>query len=149
MTIDEINTLISIGATRKCNDCDTELPVSEFFIKKGKTEVQYRFNSPCKSCANVNRNRNYHASYFRKMKYNVSDLEYEQMLIKQNYSCAICEEHYSKFNKALSIDHCHNTGKIRGLLCGNCNSGIGMLKDSITLVKSAANYLAKYKVQDL
>jgi hypothetical protein len=43
--------------------------------------------------------------------------------------------------KELAIDHCHKTGKIRGLLCKNCNQGLGQFKDNIDLLLSAAKYL--------
>lgn len=69
---------------------------------------------------------------------------------KQNHLCAICGKaetmkHKDGRVKPLCVDHCHTTDKIRGLLCGRCNSGIGMLKDDISIVESALNYLKSHK----
>lgn len=46
-----------------------------------------------------------------------------------------------EFHKKLSVDHCHKTGKVRGLLCSNCNTAIGLLKEDINVLKNAINYL--------
>src|SRR5712675_1977499 len=60
--------------------------------------------------------------------YNITLDQYNQMFIEQNGNCAICNRNQSEFLKDLSIDHCHETGKIKGLLCINCNTAIGSLK---------------------
>jgi hypothetical protein len=68
---------------------------------------------------------------------------YETMLESQNYSCSICSKKHTD-DKKLHVDHCHTTGKVRGLLCNNCNNGIGKLKDSTELLEKAINYLKTY-----
>lgn len=76
--------------------------------------------------------------------YKLTVPEYERILALQNGVCAICKEFKLHANKTrLSIDHCHITGKVRGLLCDNCNKGIGLLKDNKELVFSAYEYLSK------
>lgn len=67
--------------------------------------------------------------------------QYAAMLAEQHGVCAICASPPS--GRALAVDHNHATGKIRGLLCGNCNRGIGNLQDSIGLLYAAINYLDK------
>ena len=69
--------------------------------------------------------------------------EYEALLVKQEYRCGICKTHTSELPKSLAVDHDHETGEIRGLLCMNCNLGIGKLRDSIDLLKSAIEWLSK------
>jgi Recombination endonuclease VII len=64
-----------------------------------------------------------------------------RLLKEQNGLCAICGNKESE--RRLALDHCHDTGKIRGLLCGTCNTGIGMLKDSVELLEAATKYLSK------
>lgn len=68
--------------------------------------------------------------------------QYEEMLKNQNGVCCICN-HISEDGRQLCVDHCHNTGKIRGLLCNKCNAGIGFFKDRIDVLSSAINYLQK------
>lgn len=68
---------------------------------------------------------------------------YEDMLVKQNMSCAICNQIHSN-TKKLHVDHCHKTGKVRGLLCSNCNNGMGKLGDSIERLNLVINYLKKH-----
>lgn len=88
-----------------------------------------------------------HAIYRRertvKSKYGLDSIEYASMLKAQNNRCAVCLNLFEGKNFA-HVDHCHTTGKIRGLLCRTCNLGIGHLKDDINLVQSAADYLEKF-----
>lgn len=67
--------------------------------------------------------------------------QYQVMYDKQNGCCAICNVHQDKLKQAMCVDHNHITGKIRGLLCGKCNRGIGYLNDSINTLEQAINYL--------
>lgn len=71
--------------------------------------------------------------------------EYNRILSSQNGNCAICGIHNTLSKKALCLDHCHYTGKIRGILCLSCNSGIGYFKDKVGLVYKALLYLEKHK----
>jgi hypothetical protein len=67
--------------------------------------------------------------------------EYTVIFDKQGGVCAICGGPPSK--KMLVVDHCHKTGKIRGLLCNQCNLNLGGFKDSISNLASAIKYLEK------
>lgn len=74
--------------------------------------------------------------------YQMTVAEYEQMLQKQNGGCAICDAKVGRGNtKKLFVDHCHATNKIRGLLCGKCNSALGMLNDNPRLIQKALEYI--------
>lgn len=83
--------------------------------------------------------------------FDVTQYEYNLMLEKQSYRCKICHKHESMVDnrrskiRRLSIDHCHETGQIRGLLCGKCNMAIGLLKHSIETLNSAIIYLTEPK----
>ncbi len=84
-----------------------------------------------------------------KRAYGITLAQYDAVLEQQNGNCAICGnlEHVLDKNgkrRALAVDHCHNTKVVRGLLCTNCNKGIGHLKDSIELLESAITYLKKF-----
>ena len=74
-----------------------------------------------------------------KYRYGITEETYEKMLKDQDHCCAICKE---KPKKHLAVDHCHETGKIRGLLCMNCNKGLGMFKDDENRMNKAIQYLA-------
>ena len=145
MTIEQINQQIKEGKTRFCKKCSNDLPVSEFHIRYDKNENHIRFNSPCKKCSYENRNILHRKSHYRKVKYNITDTEYDDKLKEQNYSCSICKIQRKDCVKDFAIDHCHVTNNVRGLLCNNCNSGIGFLKDDISILLSAIEYLNKYK----
>jgi len=67
--------------------------------------------------------------------------QYQEMYDEQNGCCAICSIHQNELKQALCVDHNHQTNKIRGLLCGKCNRGIGYLNDNIDLLQAAINYL--------
>lgn len=69
--------------------------------------------------------------------------DYNQILKSQKEKCAICQIHYSEARLALAVDHCHVTGKIRGLLCDLCNRGLGFFKESEVVLYRAAEYLTK------
>jgi hypothetical protein len=73
--------------------------------------------------------------------YGLSLEEYNSLLDKQQGCCAICGTHQDKFKIKLSIDHCHTSKKVRGLLCSNCNHGLGQFKDSVIFLKSAIDFL--------
>ena len=89
----------------------------------------------CKIC-DYNRNR---TKQF-KDKYGLTVEEYEIMLLNQNDSCAIC----GWFAETLAVDHDHETGKVRGLLCNNCNNGLGRFKDDTKSLKNAILYLEAF-----
>ena len=79
------------------------------------------------------------AAYLRR--YGITVEQYQDILQKQDGICAICKNPPNK--NALAVDHCHITGKIRGLLCPSCNSGIGKLRDSPEMLRKAIEYLEK------
>ncbi len=64
--------------------------------------------------------------------------QYNLMFVAQNGVCAICQEATVRY---LSIDHCHRTGKVRGLLCSKCNAAIGFLHDDPRLIERAKHYV--------
>ena len=73
-------------------------------------------------------------------KFGISWAEYETMFLLQGGVCAICKKPEQQ-EKRLAVDHCHDTGKVRGLLCSMCNTAIGKLNDSVELLQRAIEYL--------
>ena len=84
-------------------------------------------------------------NYQLKRDYGITLEQYDERLEQQNYSCLICGSHKDLFSKDLAVDHCHSTGKIRGLLCKNCNTGIGNFKDDVEIMKRAIEYIERNK----
>lgn len=82
-------------------------------------------------------------------KYGLSSEEYMEMYKKNEGKCYICNQPEIIKRKGkvkrLAIDHCHSTGKVRGLLCQNCNRGLGLLKDNIEVLENAIKYLKESK----
>lgn len=72
--------------------------------------------------------------------YGITIDDYDRMMQEQEGVCAICRQ-TSAVHKKLAVDHCHDTSKIRGLLCENCNRGIGMFRNSTNLLSNAIDYL--------
>jgi hypothetical protein len=76
--------------------------------------------------------------------YGITLEEYKVLLKKQNNKCAICPTKYTK-KKILCVDHNHKTEKVRGLLCHDCNNGIGRFKDNLRIARKAVLYLEKHE----
>lgn len=82
----------------------------------------------------------YNKKFKLKQKYNLTIEEYEGMQKQQDYKCKICNRSFT--DKVVPyVDHCHKSGKIRGLLCITCNSGLGMANDDIKILSNMINYL--------
>lgn len=119
--------LISKSETLKekeCHTCNEVKPASEFHKNSGK---RGGLSEHCKSCRNTN---------IVEKRYNLSKGQLEQMKKQVDNKCQICNNELP-----LAVDHCHSTGKVRGLLCGNCNNGLGRFKDNISYLKNAIKYL--------
>lgn len=75
----------------------------------------------------------------RLKKYGLTPEQFERMWVFQDAKCAICET--PDPDKKMLVDHCHKTGKVRGLLCRGCNFGIGFLQDSPAIIQRASGYI--------
>lgn len=81
-------------------------------------------------------------------RYGISLLEYEEMLRAQNNRCATCDKHETEVHKKrLHVDHCHETGKVRGLLCRSCNVALGFVEESEDTLTEMILYLRKFNEQ--
>jgi hypothetical protein len=130
--------------------------VPEKPCKKGHFK-KYIANRACVQCqadlkARVKKENPIHAKnqkfkHSLKANYGLSVEEYDRLFKEQNGVCAICKKpETAKFKdkiKKLAVDHCNNTSKVRGLLCLNCNMGIGKLMHDPKLLREAALYCEK------
>lgn len=69
--------------------------------------------------------------------------EFDVLIYKQHFRCAICDEKLSKDNRQVHVDHNHKTGQVRGILCRRCNLAIGSFNDDIAILMRAVAYLSK------
>lgn len=120
--------------TQICKVCNTDKPLFDFHFRKDNNK--YRTN--CKDCRNK-------AEAARR--YNITVGEIDAMRDRQDNSCAICKTkaenipHASFTTNPLVVDHNHETGKVRGLLCPTCNAGLGHFKDNLSMLVAAAEYI--------
>lgn len=85
----------------------------------------------------------YGREWHLKNKYGITVEDYDKMLMRQNGKCAICATREpGGSGKHFMVDHDHSTGKVRGLLCGRCNRGIGILDEDTGRLLSAVEYLS-------
>ena len=100
-------------------------------------------------------NRDKVSRYKWKARYGITPELYNEMLAAQNGKCAICGEietaqhNVSKKTLKLAVDHCHKTGKVRGLLCQECNRGIAKFKDDPIKTQKATEYLIKHQNEEM
>ncbi len=125
-------------------------PYSNFFIdNNAKDGYCYK----CKSCMKKLK-QEYDKTYRKRpdiikrekerlliKNYGITLEQFNNLLLLQNYKCAICNVEYGTGPRAFAVDHDHISNKVRSLLCGNCNMGLGKFKDSIELLEKAKQYL--------
>ncbi|MQB00197.1 MAG: hypothetical protein GEU78_07885 [Actinobacteria bacterium] len=125
-----------------CPKCARTKPNSEFGPNRARKDG---FQGHCKYCR---RDKRQHGLRILK-RYNITADELNQMLADQDHRCAICGVHADDAPQVgahrswigLVVDHNHNTGNVRGLLCQHCNLGIGKLRDDPDVVSEALSYL--------
>lgn len=115
----------------------------EFIAKQKKRSKEYyiknkiTINKKCKDYYNTVRKPRQHSEWVA-YKYGITQEDYDRMFDNQKGCCAICGIHQSKLKQKLHVDHCHNTGKVRKLLCRNCNIHLGWYEKWTQNIK---NYL--------
>lgn len=149
-----------------CIKCDMDKPLTDFHKNKQNRDG---LSHQCKKCkcevakqhrlANPERYKERAADYYQrnksevkrktrnyslKKKYGISGPDYDHILAEQNGLCAICKRKVAcKGRDNLYVDHCHDTGKVRGLLCQKCNSALGLFNDNLRLLEEAVKYMRK------
>lgn len=122
---------------QQCSGCLREKPDSQFNLHSN--------GKPRKTCKECDRNRHY------KRTYGITIDEYNRMYEQQGGVCKICNLPANHNSNHLCIDHDHETGQVRALLCDTCNRGLGYFKDDTRLLDKASEYLRAYErgFQDL
>lgn len=139
--------------TKQCNKCGETKSTSEFYKKESMKDG---LRGECKACHAERAKKTYegrkeehllvaYRCTLRKA-YGLTEQDYHDMFDKQKGKCLVCEKGLSnKFKKTpgenVHVDHCHDTGKVRGLLCHKCNSGLGLFHDNPEFLEAAAEYI--------
>jgi hypothetical protein len=143
---------------RICRVCKVEKDIGCFSVRN-KEKGTHR--TECKACMNKSRtkqpsfgkwhkeNRDKIRKYNRQQgllrNYGLSTEQYDALMNKQGCACAICgTTDFMGKGKTAHVDHCHETGAVRGLLCNLCNVGLGAFHDSVEKLRNAMKYLAKH-----
>jgi hypothetical protein len=146
---------------KTCRRCKKEFPATLEFFRSNKSSKD-KLGVCLKCLKHYNDSRRWEKSKWRRenpegtfnnsmrvRKVNINWTQYQQMFERQHGLCAICHKpETAEFGgvcgrgiKRLAVDHDHNTGKIRGLLCQRCNNGIGQMDDNPDRLRAAAAYL--------
>lgn len=138
-----------------CSGCRVEKPLSEFWVDRRRGQAKSR----CKACTSLatkewrRKKPDYERTRYQRVKvetrerhlirkYKVSLADYRRMLVAQEGKCAICgAPEHEQHNGVFHVDHCHNTGRVRGLLCRGCNHILGHVRDDATVLARAIGYL--------
>lgn len=126
---------------KTCSKCKQTKPLTEFQKDRSRLDGLQRY---CRSCSNTasSESKANDPGRHRRYKYGLADAEYLTMLVLQDSQCAICETDFSPGQTTCAhVDHEHGTDRVRGLLCSECNIGLGKFKDDPTLLHAAAEYL--------
>jgi len=152
---------MSVTQTKKCYGCGKKKSFSRFSRDlSGKDGLQGYCKACCKNykITNIDKIKEGRIRRNLKNKYSITPNQYDDLLIGQGGKCAICEIDYSllspindipnntirNLKKGLFIDHDHITGRVRGLLCFNCNTGLGFFKDDPKLTAKTTEYLLTF-----
>lgn len=147
---------------RTCTACLEAKPTSEYYKKKDglqpvckecrkADQTARRRRDPAAHKANMERwkanNPEAYALYRKRARlkrYGITPEQYDQLLTEQGGKCTICGANECVTGREFAVDHCHTTGKIRGILCGPCNVGIGMLGEDLSRIEKAHSYLQSH-----
>ena len=149
--------------SKKCRKCGVVKNRDQFTVRKSGERLGH-LAGHCKTCSvKVNTDR-WNADPERlaligwrskiKRRYGLTEAAYNAMLNAQGHACAICRstvswsknyKHKKNGSSRFMVDHCHETGKIRGLLCTRCNRALGLVQDNTETLKRAVEYLNRDK----
>jgi hypothetical protein len=123
------------ASDKTCSACKLVKPKTDFY---GESRNGDGCMSVCKACFGLQqRDRTL------RRKYGVSAEQYDAMVAAQDGRCLICKNPPPPEQRGLVVDHCHATGRARGLLCNNCNALLGMAADDVSRLRAAIDYLER------
>ena len=157
MDLDEqVTTAHLLLETRECRVCGQEKNLlADYYLSRKDPTLASSYSYECKECTiqrTVEYNKNNSASVrsqYLKRQYGLTFEEFDTMLSSQDNACAICGTKQPSKNRGRTrrfhVDHDHETGKVRGLLCKSCNIALGEIGDNIHTLKSMIEYLENHE----
>ncbi len=136
-----------IGRRSHCKKCCNKTARKRYWKnpKKARTDAKNRYKN-----RNLQKTKKRYRKKDLKKKFGITIGKYDEMFENQNGVCAICNKPETAIRQGLpanlAIDHDHQTGQIRGLLCARCNTMIGLAKENITTLTHAISYLIQAKM---
>jgi len=133
--------------TKRCPHCGLTKPLEEFPRNRNSKDGRHAYCKPCHNARTAEtRQRLYGGGrhYHLKRRYGIGADDFDRMVADQGGVCLICERPDPEH-----VDHDHVTGKVRGILCFNCNGGLGQFKDDIDALLAAAAYLERTSSEHL
>lgn len=130
--------------TKTCSRCGEVKPADQFYSKRRRCKPcqlvmqrEYRANKP-----------GYHRKHNLRHRYGLTYDDFHSILEAQNYSCAICEVEIShgleyRTDRSVAVDHNHDTGEVRGILCSKCNLVLGHARESTEILYKSIVYLSE------
>lgn len=139
---EERDTLINSGY-KVCGKCTELKSLDNYNLDK---YMPNGYTSWCKSCKKEYNQTNKHIVKGAKLRqnYNIEYSDFVKMVEEQDNRCLICTNTLSEDPRHVHVDHCHDTMKVRGVLCRHCNLMLGNARDNILVLKSAIKYLEKH-----
>jgi hypothetical protein len=148
------NTYTDPGGGKRCKECRNTVHYQKLKASGIRVASSRRFYERHRDKILKKGNRDYALNReagivrsrrsFLKRAYGITLEEYQAMLVAQDNKCALCGDEFDGDSLKACLDHCHTTGKNRGLLCSRCNWGIGLFKDSTERLRKAISYLEKH-----
>ena len=150
---DQIQTGHLLLETRVCRVCNEDKNLlNDFYLSRKDPTLKSSYSYECKECC-IQRTIKYNHSHRPKREdqalqrhYGIGLEDYNKLFEEQNGSCAICGTTTPGGKwKNFHVDHCHDTDKVRGLLCSNCNTSMGLCKESIHTLQAMIQYLESHE----
>ena len=143
LTRGQLNSSLVADGYKICYVCKCEKLLTDFGVHSGRSDGRQTY---CKQCA-----KSQQTKWYYQRKHGISLEERDAMLLAQEGSCAICKaptvfsttSGINNTGDLAVVDHCHRSSRIRGVLCGHCNTGLGAFKDNLQSLLNAVDYLLK------
>lgn len=128
---------------KRCPRCGYTKLFAEFPRNRSQRDGLGNYCKPCHVVVvkkNREKNHGSHRNYLMALRYKIDSQKADQLLAAQGNVCPVCGS-----QQPGHVDHCHGTGEVRGILCFNCNGGLGRFEDDAVVMARAADYLSTHR----